>query len=207
MDFNPHYNLVGQHAFLSASKYHWINYDEEKLATSYLKYQAIQRGTRLHDIARQLIEEGIKLPKSQKTLNMYVNDAIGYRMSPEQVLFYSENCFGTADAIGFKMTPEQPLYFSDNCFGTADTISFKKNFLRIHDLKTGETPASVHQLEIYDALFCLEYGMSPTEIEHELRIYQLDQVLVHIPDSQWIREIMNKIIIFDKRVEKLKLEE
>lgn len=184
MDFNPHYNLVGQHAFLSASKYHWINYDEEKLATSYLKYQAIQRGTRLHDIARQLIEEGIKLPKSQKTLNMYVNDA-----------------------IGFKMTPEQPLYFSDNCFGTADTISFKKNFLRIHDLKTGETPASVHQLEIYDALFCLEYGMSPTEIEHELRIYQLDQVLVHIPDSQWIREIMNKIIIFDKRVEKLKLEE
>ena len=87
MDFNPHYNLIGQHAFLSASKYHWINYDESKLTEAYFKYLAIQKGTKLHDIARQLIEEGIKLPKSKKTLNMYVNDAIGFKMTPEQPLY------------------------------------------------------------------------------------------------------------------------
>ena len=184
MDFNPHYDLIGEHAFLSASKYHWINYDEEKLVTTYTKYQVIQRGTRLHDLASQLIFEGIKLPKSKKTLNMYVNDA-----------------------IGFKMTPEQPLVYSANCFGTADAISFKNNKLRIHDLKTGETQASMHQLEVYDSLFCLEYGYSPTEIEIENRIYQLDEIQIDIPDPMLIRSIMDKIIIFDQLIEKLKMEE
>lgn len=185
MNFNPHYELIGEHAFLSASKYHWINYDEDKLANSFLKYQAIQRGTRLHDLACSLILEGVKLPKSKKTLNMYVNDAIGFKMTPEQVLFYSENCFGTADTISFKE---------------------KEGKLRIHDLKTGESPTSMHQLEIYDALFCLEYGISPTDIEIENRIYQLDEVRADIPEASWIREIMDKIIIFDQRIEKLKME-
>lgn len=184
MDFNPHYDLIGEHAFLSASKYHWINYDEDKLVTTYKKYQATQRGTRLHDLACQLIFEGIKLPKSKKTLNMYVNDA-----------------------IGFKMTPEQPLLYSANCFGTADAIGFKNNKLRVHDLKTGEIQASMHQLEVYDALFCLEYGYSPSEIEIENRIYQLDEVLIDIPDPMLIRGIMDKIIIFDQLIEKLKSEE
>jgi hypothetical protein len=31
MNFNEHSTLVGQHAFLSASYYHWINYDDQKL--------------------------------------------------------------------------------------------------------------------------------------------------------------------------------
>lgn len=184
MDFNPHSNLLGKHAFLSASKYHWINYDEEKLASAFLKYLATQRGTRLHEFAKECISLGIKLPKSKKTLNMYVNDA-----------------------IGFKMTPEQPLYYSDNCFGTADTISFRKNELRIHDLKTGETPASMSQLEVYAALFCLEYGFKPADILIELRIYQSDQVLVHQPEDEIISSIMGKIIIFDKRIETLLSEE
>lgn len=184
MDFNPHLNLVGKHAFLSASKYHWINYDEDKLAASFRKYLAVQRGTQLHEFAKDCITLGIKLPKSKKTLNMYVNDA-----------------------IGFKMTPEQPLYFSDNCFGTADAISFRKNELRIHDLKTGETPASMSQLEVYTALFCLEYGVKPSDIFTELRIYQSDQVLIHQPDAEVISSIMGKIIIFDKRIEALLLEE
>ena len=184
MDFNPHSNLVGKHAFLSASKYHWINYDEDKLANAFRKFLAVQRGTRLHEFASECISLGIKLPKSKKTLNMYVNDA-----------------------IGFKMTPEQPLYFSDNCFGTADAISFRKNELRIHDLKTGETPASMSQLEVYAALFCLEYGFKPADILIELRIYQSDQVIVHQPDDETISSIMGKIIIFDKRIETLLAEE
>lgn len=87
MNFNNHLNLEGQHAFLGASKYHWINYDESKVAESYSKFLATQKGTVLHEFAAQCIRLGQKLPKSQKTLNMYVNDAIGFKMVPEQILF------------------------------------------------------------------------------------------------------------------------
>lgn len=183
MNFNKHSQIEGQHAFLSASKYHWINYDEEKLAETYSKHMATLRGTELHDFARQCIHLGVRLPKAQRTLNLYVNDA-----------------------IGFKMTPEQPLYYSPNCFGTADAITFKRDILRIHDLKTGSTPASMSQLEVYAALFCLEYDFKPDEIGMELRIYQSDQVFVHDPDRKDISSIMNKIVIFDKRIEAMKLE-
>jgi hypothetical protein len=103
------------------------------------------------------------------------------------------------------MQTEQILYYSDNCFGTTDTISFRKNVLRIHDLKTGQSPASMNQLLVYAALFCLEYNFKPTEIEIELRLYQLDEVLIHVPEPDEIILIMNKIISFDKTIEELKL--
>ena len=32
MNWNDHSKLVGLHAFLGASKYHWINYDAARLA-------------------------------------------------------------------------------------------------------------------------------------------------------------------------------
>lgn len=182
MNFNTHLHLTGQHAFLSASKYHWVNYDEEKLISTFTKWMAAQRGTELHEFACSAIKLGIKLPKTNKSLNLYINDA-----------------------IGFKMQTEQMLYYSDNCFGTADTISFRKNFLRIHDLKTGVTPASVKQLEVYTALFCLEYNTKPSEIDIELRLYQSDEVLVHHPDPADIFGIMDKIISFDKLIEKIKI--
>lgn len=181
MNFNKHYDLIGKHAFLGASKYHWVNYDEDKLTASYLNYLAIQRGTELHDIAKRLIEMGIKLPKTKKTLNMFVNDA-----------------------IGFQMTPEQPLYFSENCFGTADAIAFKNNLLRIHDLKTGVGPTSMNQLYIYAALFCLEYNADPQKIDIVLRIYQSDEVFEDSPDPIDILAIMDKIISFDKKLTMLK---
>ena len=184
MIFNKYLQLEGQHAFLGASKYHWINYNEEKIADAYKKFLATQKGTVLHDFAAQCIKLGQKLPKSHKTLNMYVNDAIGYRMTPEQVLFYSENCFGTADAI-----------------------SFRNNLLRIHDLKTGQVPAHMEQLLVYSALFCLEYKKRPSEIDIELRIYQSDEVLYHNPTSEEIVPIIDKIITFDKVIAKLKNEE
>lgn len=184
MNFNKHSNLEGQHAFLGASKYHWINYDAEKLDASYLKWLSVQKGTKLHAFAAEAINLGQKLSKSKKTLNMYVNDAIGYRMIPEQV-----------------------LYYSDNCFGTADAICFRNNLLRIHDLKTGIMPTSSHQLEIYMALFCLEYGYKPDKIDAELRIYQHDDVTIFVPEPAFIQNIMNKIVEFDKRIEKLKIGE
>ena len=97
MNFNKHSNLEGRHAFLGASKYHWIRYSDDKIAESYSKFLAIQRGTELHDFAAQCIRLSQKLPRSKKTLNSYVNDAIGFRMIPEQILYYSDNCFGTAE--------------------------------------------------------------------------------------------------------------
>ena len=184
MNFIKHSNLEGQHAFLGASKYHWINYDENKVAESYSKFLATQRGTILHDFAAQCIKLGQKLPKSRKTLNMYVNDA-----------------------IGFKMTPEQVLYYSDNCFGTADSICFRNNLLRIHDLKTGVIPAHMEQLEIYAALFCLEYKIKPGDIDMELRIYQSDEILYHKPTVEDIAPIMDKIISFDKVINHIKEQE
>lgn len=184
MNFNDHSRLEGQHAFLGASQYHWINYTEEKLAERYSNFLATLKGTELHEFAANAIRLKIKLPESQKTLNMYVNDAIGYRMKPEQILYYSENCFGTADAI-----------------------SFKDNFLRIHDLKTGVTPAKMEQLMIYVALFCLEYKKKPSSIQIELRIYQNDDVKVHHPTAEEILPIIDKIITFDKRINKIKSEE
>lgn len=184
MNFNRHSELEGQHAFLGASKYHWINYSESKLLEAYNNFIATQRGTELHEFARRCIELGQKLPKTKQTLNMYVNDAIGYRMKPEQV-----------------------LYYSDNCFGTADAISFRNNLLRIHDLKTGVTKTHIEQLRIYAALFCLEYRVKPADIDIELRIYQNDEILVDTPTVEDIVPIIDKIITSDKIISKLRYEE
>lgn len=183
MNFNRHFDLEGKHAFLGASSWHWLNYDEDKLISAYRTQFAKLRGTELHDYARRSIELGIKLPKSKKTLNMFVNDAIGYRM-----------------------TPEQPLYYSEFCFGTADAISFKNNMLRIHDLKTGATPAHMEQLLIYAALFCLEYSIDPKNIDIELRIYQSDDIIVQNPEASVILAVMDKIIFFDKKLSQIQAE-
>ena len=183
MRFNKHFDLEGKHAFLGASKYSWTNYTDEKLEATFRLAMAAQRGTELHAFANDAIRLGIKLPRTTKTINLYVNDAIGYRMVPEQILFYSDNAFGTADAI-----------------------SFRKNFLRIHDLKTGIRPTTERQLEVYEALFCLEYGVKPHAIDAELRIYQNDEVRVFIPNPDDIAHIMDKIITFDNRIQELKAE-
>ena len=111
------------------------------------------------------------------------------------------------DAIGFRMIPEQILFYSDNCFGTADAISFRNNSLRIHDLKTGATPAKMEQLMIYTALFCLEYKYKPSEIDIELRIYQNDDFTYFNPTPEHIVPIMDKIVTFDKIIDRIKYEE
>ena len=60
------------------------------------------------------------------------------------------------------------------------------------------------QLEIYAAIFCLEYGYKPGDIEIELRIYQNDEVLVHNPTADDILPIMDRIITADKIIESMK---
>jgi hypothetical protein len=102
------------------------------------------------------------------------------------------------------MSCEQVLYYSNNCFGTADTISFRRNKLRIHDLKTGITASSEKQLEVYAAIFCLEYGVSPLDVEIELRIYQRDEIRIFEPVPELILDIMEKIVEFDRQIESIK---
>lgn len=183
MNLNKHSDLLGKHSFLSPSKHHWTNYDEDKLERVFFTAMAAQRGTELHALAHELIRLAVKLPRSPKSLNLFVNDALGYRMTPEQILYYSENCFGTCDAI-----------------------SFRNNQLRIHDLKTGVTQTSIRQLEVYAALFCLEYKFKPFEIDIELRIYQNDEVQIYEADPDVIMHIMDKIITFNKRISDLRME-
>jgi hypothetical protein len=181
MRFNLHSNVEDKHAFLGASKYHWVNYDLTKMEKIFDNQFASVLGTRKHKWAAEAILLGERQPRTNKTLNAYINDAIGFRMTPEVVLFVS-----------------------DNCFGTADTISFSKNILRIHDLKTGIHPGNPHQIEIYFAFFCLEYRVNPYDIEMLGRIYQNDEVLEFQGDPKWIREIMDKIKLFNARIEEMK---
>jgi hypothetical protein len=181
MIFNQHSGLVGKHAFLSPSSYHWLNYDDQKLEARFHTVMAARRGSDIHAFAHEAIRLGIKLSKSNQALSTYVNDGIGYKMSCEQV-----------------------LYYSNNCFGTADTISFRRNKLRIHDLKTGITASSEKQLEVYAAIFCLEYGVSPLDVEIELRIYQRDEIRIFEPVPELILDIMEKIVEFDRQIESIK---
>lgn len=175
MIFNRHENLEGLHAPFGASKSSWLRYDDNKAVIVFQNMRAAEMGTRLHEWAKTTIDLGIKQPHSKKTIYNYVNDAIGFKMSTEVVLFYSP-------------------YF----FGTADSISFRNNFLRIHDLKTGTTPVHMEQLLIYVALFCLEYKIKPGEIQIECRIYQNDDILVANPTAEDIVPIMDKIIHLNK---------
>lgn len=182
MIFNRHSSeLTGRHAFLSPSSYHWLNYDDQKLEARFHTVMAARRGTDLHALAHEAIRLGVKLSRANQALSTYVNDGIGYKMNCEQI-----------------------LYYSDNCFGTADTLSFRKNKLRIHDLKTGVIATSEKQLEVYAALFCLEYGFSPFDIDIELRIYQREEVRVFDPIPEALLEIMDKIMEFDRQIENIK---
>lgn len=212
MNFEKHSDLAGTHAFLSPSNNAWTNYDEEKLVQRYLSAEAVKRGTLLHEFACQAILLHRQQPRTKDSLCLYVNDALGYGM-----------------------TPEQPLFYSFNCYGTADAICYKKNILRIHDLKTGDIEAHMKQLYIYAALFCLEYGrfademrkkgmndidiaakfgIRPNETHFEpeqmddivLRIYQFDGFREEHPNPMDIRELMNIIVADDRILKNLKAE-
>ena len=181
MKFNKHLEYEGKHAILGGSNYHWTNYTDEKFRRSFINTLAKERGTILHEYASQSIKLKQELPDLEKTLNMFVNDAIGFRMDSEVVLVYSPNCYGTADAI-----------------------SFQDGVLRIHDLKTGGTPAHMEQLMIYAALFCLEYKQKPSKIKIELRIYQNNKIIFYEPSVDEIIPIMDKIKTFDKMIEEIR---
>lgn len=213
MIFTKRSELEGSHAFLSPSNYAWTNYDEEKLIDRYLNMKAVEMGTKLHQYAKEAIELNRLQPRNKDTVNQYINDA-----------------------IMFKMTPELPLFYSFNCFGTTDAISYKRNVLRIHDLKTGKNEASMKQLYIYAALFCLDYqnqvlelrksGKTDIQIAEKfdvkteelhfeperfndivLRIYQFNEFKEEHPDPLDIRDLMNLIVDDNQILYRLKAEE
>lgn len=200
MVFETYSDLVGEHAFLSPSQPQWLRYSEEKLVERYLNSQAQERGTELHQFAHDAIRLNRIQPRNKDSLNMFINDA-----------------------IGFKMSSEQPLYYHGFCFGTADAIQYKRNYLRIHDLKTGVVEGKMDQLKIYAALFCLNYqklthmlrmdgksdidiaakwDLKPSELHFdprkmtdiELRIYQYGDITVEHPDPEEILSFMDIIV-------------
>lgn len=182
MDFNEHSRLAGRHAFLGPSTYHWLRYTPEKLILRYQTHEKATRGVDLHNLAHEMIRLKIRLEKKGLPLNMYVNDG-----------------------IGFRMTCEQALYYSENCFGTADTISFRDGELRIHDYKSGVTPTSMDQLVIYAALFLLEYEMRPHYVDTILRIYQDAGAPRELrPTNEHLEEVMAIIVKSDQIIEEWK---
>ena len=107
------------------------------------------------------------------------------------------------------MSTEVVLYYSNRFFGTADAISFSRNTLRIHDLKTGKSGKiedHMDQLEVYAALFCLEYKIRPGDIDIELRVYKNDEICIHKPTTEDIVPIMDKIVHLDKLLERYESE-
>ena len=187
MKFHDHKNLSGLHAPFTASQSSWLRYDDDKVIEVYNNKKAAAMGTRLHEWAAETINLGLKQPKTKKTICAYVNDAIGFKMDTEVVLFYSERFFGTADAI-----------------------CFRNGMLRIHDLKTGKIGKiedHMEQLEVYAALFCLEYKVRPGDIQIELRVYKNDEVISWNPTAEDIVPIMDKIVHLDKLLQKIDREE
>jgi hypothetical protein len=184
MSLRKNSKLIGLHAFLSPSTYHWLDYDEDKLRASYFNKQQSRLGDQLHAYAQQAIELNVKQADNGTTLSSYINDA-----------------------IGFRMTPEFPLYYSDDCFGTTDAICFRNNILRIHDLKTGLIPANMKQLLIYAAIFCFEYKYTPREIKVILRIYQNDDIEELIPTPSELVMIMSRLKTQAELIAHLRAEE
>lgn len=204
MNFFNHTDLRGKHALLAPSQPYWLNYSADELYQKYVSNYAQSMGTLLHELAETLIRNNIKLKKTDnKVVLIHLLENGIPRAAIDLDRIYNNFMTYVNDAIGFRLTPEQPLVYSENCFGTADAISFRNNLLRIHDYKSGTTPAKMDQLRIYAALFCLEYKFKPGEINMELCIYQNDEIIVDKPTAEDIAPIMDIIIHSDKLVREM----
>lgn len=169
------------HAVFSPSQPSWLNYTEEQTIERYQKAQATEMGTRLHAWAAETIALNIRQSRTHKTLNMFVNDAIGFRMTPE-----NDDTHATR------------FVYSEFFFGTCDAYCYNNGVLRIHDLKTGKGPVHPEQLEIYAALFFLQEKQDPFKNQTILRIYQNDDVVEWEPEPERIKGIMDLIVDRDK---------
>lgn len=196
MQWNDHHQLEGKHAFLGASNFHWINWNDETFENRYYGQFSTQIGTAIHALAHDCIVSRTKLTKHDTHL---IDITLYHAYIPKDA--YDPNLIlnnlmpFVNDALGFHMSSEILLYYNAYCFGTSDAISFdeKNKILRIHDLKTGTTPTHMEQLLIYAALFCLEYHKNPHQFKTELRIYQNFDVLIANPEPEEIEHYMDLI--------------
>lgn len=199
----------GAHAILSPSKYSWTNYDtKDKLYDMVCSSYAQTIGTLLHQLAAAAIKYQVRIPKlaARPIILLWLLSNGVPRGIIDTDRYVGNFITYVNDAIGFDMTPEQVLFVSDNAFGTADAIRFneKKMQLRIHDYKSGVTKPCLRQLEIYAAYFCLEYNIKPKDIQIELRIYYNDDVIVGLPTAADIVPLIEKIQDYDKFIKSLK---
>lgn len=214
MNFNKHSNLEGLHAPFTASQPYWLGKTIEENVERYRSSWLPTIGTVSHAFAQSMISKRIKLSKSDmKMYRLYLLDN-KTQCIPRNIIdgIDLESIFLNLipyinDAIGYRMSPEVVLYYSPRFFGTADAISFTKNMLRIHDLKTGRTKAKMEQLLIYAAYFCLEYGIRPGDISIELRIYQNGEVVYFNPSVDDILPVMDQIQTQDRSLEEMIQEE
>ena len=207
MQWNDHSKLEGTHAFLGASNYHWINWSDDIFEQRYFSQYAVQIGTIIHNLAKDCIRKRMRIHNRDRhllELELYRNYIPDNAYDSAQIL--TNLIPFVNDAIGYHMYAEKILYYSDNCYGTADAIIFneKEKILRIHDLKTGSVPAKIEQLLIYAALFCLEYRIDPYDISCELRIYQNEEVLIHNPEPEEIKKFMDLIKFRNVTIESIK---
>ena len=197
---NTHPELVGKHALFSASKYAWLNYDDKDIASAYINSFAAPIGTATHEFAKKYISRRIPLTDDQGSKNALFMHLIEENNIPANVisldtLFYNLMPY-VNDSIGYKMTPEALVYYSDISYGWADAIGYSRNILRIHDLKTGIGKVSMDQLMIYAAIFYLEHKKEANlnKSRTELRIYKNQEVVVHTPSNHEIAAVMDKVI-------------
>lgn len=205
---NTHPELVGKHALFSPSKYSWMNYDDDKLRQAYVNSFATQIGTLVHSYAADKITFRQPMEDNRSERNALLLHLLKNKIPPKVIQL--EKLFTNVlpyvnDAIGYKMTPEVLLYYSDLVYGWADTITFSRNTLRIHDLKTGDTPASMDQLMGYAGLFYLMHSKEAKlqKCKTELRIYQNNQVLIHTPSAYDIACVMDKAVHADMIVDEM----
>lgn len=212
MIFNKHSELEGRHAILSPSKHYWLNYDDEALMRNYISSFATEIGTLVHEFAADRIKYKIPMDAENEEaknslLVFLLKNGIPFRVIDLDRIFFNLVPY-VNDAIGYKMESEVQLKYSDLCFGTADAIGVRRNWLRIHDLKTGQSPASMDQLMCYAGLFFLEYKRDyrPQTMKIELRIYQNQEVLISQPTSEEVKVVMDKIIHGDSVLSKKLME-
>ena len=143
MTFNEHSRLIGQHAFLGASKYHWINYDADKLTTAYTNFMAAQKGTELHEFAARCIALGQKLPRSKKTLNRY--SATLKIVSEQRIPFASGMIF----CVSTTSRPESYRHTWNSCLSTMHCSALSTELNRaVSRSKTASTSLMIFSLPI-----------------------------------------------------------
>lgn len=197
MIWNNHKDLEGKHALMGGSNYHWFSYDDITFEARYYSQFSQTIGTAIHQLAHDCIVSRTKLNKHDiHLIEMTLYKAYVPKDAYDPWLILENLIPFVNDAIGFHMSSEILLYCNQFCFGTADAIGYyeREKILRIHDFKSGVTPSSIKQLYAYAAFFCIEYKINPKSLNLiELRIYQNLEVLIDNPSGDTIQEYIDKI--------------